>query len=303
MYQWAKPRGNRAMLVKRRTQQLTASFCLFSLVFVGQGVFPQKIKLMSSLAQTHFQGDLDFESAFQNLGHALAQEEFQLQDLETFCKEVFGATSLGLEDEVVMVLQPMVEYVTPLDYFTIEPFWENAVEVSAWQEEMSEPEETVTESPMLDIGTVLLAGDSSDLPEHCSNDFFYLGERETVHPVVSVVSSEFGMRIGPLTGISELHRGLDLAAVSGTEIVAWSDGVVEAVGETSEVGLYVRLNHGDEVKTFYAHCSEILVEEGQIVSAGEKIALVGETGKVTGAHLHFELSWDGLYLNPALYLD
>lgn len=313
MYQPVKSQAKEA---KRRLQQLMASLCLFALVFVGQGVLPHKVNSMKALALAEFSGDIDLETAFQNLGHALAQESFELQNLETFCKEVFGTAELGLETEAVMVLQPMVEYVPPLDFFSIEPVWENAVEVATWQKDfMWEPSENVEEeaqletpvaeeeTSMLPIGTVLLEGDSGELSAQYSNDLLYLGERDTAYPVVSTLSSEFGMRVGPLTGLMEMHRGLDMAAVSGTEIVAWSDGVVEAVGETSEVGLYIRLNHGDEVKTFYAHCSEIWVEEGQTVSVGETIALVGATGKVTGAHLHFELSWNGLYLNPALYLD
>lgn len=293
---------------KGRFQQLLVSCCLFAFVFVGQGVFPHKFERTNALILEHFGGETDFAQAFQNLGTALAQEEFQLQDIESFCKEVFGSGQ-GIQEEAVMVLQPMVEYVPPLDYFSIDPVWHDAVEVFGVEKmeesittEWNYVPEPLEEEETMEIGTVLQAYDSEDIPDNHSNDFLYLGERETISPVYSMVTSEYGMRIGPLTGVLAMHRGIDLVASTGTLIVSWSDGVVETVGETSEVGLYVRVNHGDEIRSFYAHCSEILVEEGQEVNMGEEIALAGESGKVTGAHLHFELSWNGMYLNPLHYI-
>ena len=66
-------------------------------------------------------------------------------------------------------------------------------------------------------------------------------------------------------------------------------------------GLYVMVDHGHGWMTLYAHCSEVLIKEGQTVATGEEIALVGQTGTATGAHLHFELLSDGIYLNPEFY--
>lgn len=306
MYQQWSPRnrgGNRLrksqieLRAKRRLQQFCLSLGLFSLVFVGQGIFPTQVAETSALIRLHFNGETDFRSAFQNLGQALAEAPFQVQNLETFCIEVFGGAT-ELEEEAVMVLQPMVEYVPPLDYFSMT--WRDAVEVMA---QVEHEEQEAEEEPKMAVGTVLASYDSSDLPESHTFDYLYLGERETVSPVELAVTSEYGMRIGPLTGDLAMHRGVDLVASVGAEIVSWSDGVVEAVGETAEVGFYVRVDHGDGIKSFYAHCSEILVEEGQAVAVGEVIALAGDTGRVTGPHLHFELSWNGEYVNPLHYLD
>lgn len=304
---------------EKRLQQLSISLFLFSLVFVGQGVFPQRFTRTRDIIQENLVGTTDFHLAFQNLGSALAKETLELQDLETFCQEVFGSGGLE-QEEAVMVFQPMAQYVPPTGYFSLETPWEEAVFVLGQEEIQSIdegnqeeyvdiPEEIPEELPVeipeepMAIGTILESHDPQDLPENHTYDFIYLGERDYISPVYTTVTSEFGMRVGPLTGVLAMHRGVDLWATTGTPIVSWSDGVVEAVGETSEVGLYVRVNHGDDIITFYAHCSEILVKEGQIVTMGEEIALVGATGKVTGAHLHFELRWKEEYLNPLLYME
>ena len=95
---------------------------------------------------------------------------------------------------------------------------------------------------------------------------------------------------------------MDLAANSGDDIVCFASGTVTEVGENGTSGKFLRVEHEDGYATMYAHCSQIYVEEGQKVNAGEKIALVGATGKATGPNLHFELTHDGVYLNPAFYM-
>ena len=123
-----------------------------------------------------------------------------------------------------------------------------------------------------------------------------------VRPLTARVSSEFGYRVHPLENLTKFHYGMDLAANSGDDIVCFAAGTVTEVGENSTSGKFVRVEHEDGYATMYAHCGQIYVEEGQKVSTGEKIALVGATGRVTGPHLHFELTHDGTYLNPAFYL-
>lgn len=163
-------------------------------------------------------------------------------------------------------------------------------------------EKEIEDIVMMPIGTILQSIEG-DLSETHSDDYIYLGERSMVAPVNNVITSPFGMREHPLTYELTLHNGVDIRGSEGTPIVAWSDGVVEVVGRTSIVGLYLRISHGDEISTFYAHCSEIWVEEGQYVTAGEEIALVGATGEVTAAHLHFELKYQDVYLNPLHYIE
>lgn len=123
-----------------------------------------------------------------------------------------------------------------------------------------------------------------------------------VPPISARVSSDFGYRLHPIDNETKFHYGMDLAANSGDDIVCFAAGTVTEVGENNTSGKFLRVEHEDGYATMYAHCGQIYVEEGQTVEAGEKIALVGATGKATGPHLHFELTHDGVYLNPAFYL-
>jgi biotin carboxyl carrier protein len=100
------------------------------------------------------------------------------------------------------------------------------------------------------------------------------------------------------------HHGLDIAAAAGTEILAAHAGtVVEAGWKSSVYGYAVLLDHGNGWQTLYAHCSKVLVDVGDEVKQGQKIALVGSTGNSTGPHLHLELRKDGVYLDPARYFS
>lgn len=122
-------------------------------------------------------------------------------------------------------------------------------------------------------------------------------------PVSGMTSSGFGYRVHPITGEVKFHYGTDFAAWTGTEIRSFADGVVSVAAEDSGYGNYLIIAHNDGCETLYAHCSKLLVAAGETVSAGQLIAKVGETGQVTGPHLHFELKKDGQYLNPEYYVN
>ncbi len=123
-----------------------------------------------------------------------------------------------------------------------------------------------------------------------------------VLPVNGTVSSPFGARVHPVTGEEGYHTGLDIAAKEGTRIAAAYYGTVCDISEDEVSGKYIILDHGNGLKTFYCHCSEILAEKGAVVRAGETIAFVGATGQVTGPHLHFEVRLNGVRHNPAYIL-
>ena len=108
----------------------------------------------------------------------------------------------------------------------------------------------------------------------------------------------FGGRYHPITGALDFHYGTDLAADMDSGIYAAADGTVEISGEHKSYGNYLVIRHSDRLSTLYAHCSRLLVEAGEKVKAGEKIALVGMTGEATGPHLHFELIADGVRRPP-----
>lgn len=116
------------------------------------------------------------------------------------------------------------------------------------------------------------------------------------------VVSAFGNRSDPFTGRHAFHAGLDFAAGSGTPILAAGGGSVSFAGQRPDFGWTVEIDHGDGLVTRYAHASRLLVKQGALVTPGTQIALVGSTGRSTGAHLHFEVLRRGETVDPRRYL-
>lgn len=116
-------------------------------------------------------------------------------------------------------------------------------------------------------------------------------------------SSSFGWRVDPFRGTRAFHEGLDFTARKGTPIRAAADGIVTTASNTSAYGNLIKLNHGAGLETRYAHASKLLVKPGERVVKGQKIALVGSTGRSTGPHLHYEIRLNGHALDPRKYLN
>ncbi len=116
------------------------------------------------------------------------------------------------------------------------------------------------------------------------------------------ISDEYGNRMHPILGIEKFHNGLDMAASSGTPILAAYDGDVVAADYSGSMGNYIMINHGSGLYTIYMHCSALYVSKGQSVSKGQNIAAVGSTGRSTGPHLHFSVRLNGNYVSPWNYL-
>jgi len=117
------------------------------------------------------------------------------------------------------------------------------------------------------------------------------------------IGSPFGFRIDPITGRSAMHTGLDFPADTGTPIYAAAGGVVVVQEYHAAYGNMVEIDHGNNLITRYAHASQVFVKTGDIVKRGQKIAEVGNTGRSTGPHLHFEVWVDGVVQNPRRFLD
>lgn len=116
------------------------------------------------------------------------------------------------------------------------------------------------------------------------------------------LSSTYGNRSDPFNQRHAFHAGLDFAADSGTPILAAAGGTVAFAGFRSDYGWVVEIAHGNGMTTRYAHASKLLVRRGALVAPGERIALVGSTGRSTGPHLHFEVLRQGRHTDPAQYL-
>lgn len=122
-------------------------------------------------------------------------------------------------------------------------------------------------------------------------------------PVSGVVSSHYGYRVHPISGEYSMHNGLDIAADKGSDIFAAYDGTVSSAGYSNSYGYYVIISHNETIKTLYAHCSKLLVSEGDTVKKGDRIATVGSTGRSTGPHLHFEVRVGGYRIDPEWLLS
>jgi murein DD-endopeptidase MepM/ murein hydrolase activator NlpD len=129
-----------------------------------------------------------------------------------------------------------------------------------------------------------------------------LAHTPSVWPLQGWVTSGFGFRTNPFTGLTQMHEGLDISNRVGTPIIAPANGIVSDVGNDNAVGKVVVIFHGFGMTSRYGHLNKVFVKVGQRVKRGDKIAEVGMTGKTTGPHLHYEVKINGVPINPARYI-
>lgn len=130
-----------------------------------------------------------------------------------------------------------------------------------------------------------------------------LASTPAINPVDSGwYSSSFGYRKSPFTGRREFHRGLDISARKGTSIHATADGVITYAGKKGLMGRMIAIDHGYGIVTRYGHADKILKKRGDRVKRGEEIAKVGNTGRSTGPHVHYEVKVNGVPVNPQKYI-
>ncbi len=133
----------------------------------------------------------------------------------------------------------------------------------------------------------------------------YLEKAGTIplgRPLYGRVTSAFGKRRDPFNGRMSFHDGVDIRGRRGQKIYATADGVIAFAGRNGGYGKYIRLRHAGGYETAYGHMRRILVRKGQKVKRGEVIGLVGNTGRSTGPHLHYEIRCNNRLLNPAKYM-
>ena len=129
-----------------------------------------------------------------------------------------------------------------------------------------------------------------------------LAATPSLRPTKGWYSSDFGYRVSPFTGRKEFHNGLDIATREGTPIIAPADGVVTYSGKKWLIGNMISIDHGYGMVTRYGHLSKMIKNKGDRVKRGEVIALVGNTGRSTGPHLHYQVRLNGVPVNPIKYI-
>ena len=122
-------------------------------------------------------------------------------------------------------------------------------------------------------------------------------------PVRGWVTSPFGNRTSPFSGILKFHEGIDIAAQTGTPVLAPADGLIIKAGFSTGYGNMVEISHGYGIKTIFAHNSRLNVKAGQHIKRGDVVSYVGDSGSSTGPHLHYEVRLNGLPVNPVRYLN
>jgi len=129
-----------------------------------------------------------------------------------------------------------------------------------------------------------------------------LDSTPSIRPAYGYETSGFGFRISPFTGHKQFHEGLDIANRYGTSVIAPANGLIVFAGRRGGFGKLVIIGHGHGITTRYGHLSKIFVKVGQRVKRGERIAEIGNTGRSTGPHLHYEVRLNGVPVNPKRYI-
>ena len=306
---------------RARLLQLLVCLAVFLMVFIGRGVFPERLLQVRDNLLSLISSDADFQAAFSGLGESMAGEESLLDQLGEFCIQVFGVSEAEqdpTQPEAVPQLTSLLDQ--ERQFLSEEPdqrtlaghfFREEGMELPAAEEQPVQTE-PAQEAPApeeaeqaAEVGTVVqLSGyDGEALPEGYTMDCLSLGTLETMTPVLGRLTSPYGYRDHPVNGKYLFHGGVDISGDKGTPIQCFAAGTVEFVGENDSYGLYLQVDHGNGVKSFYAHCSSICVKKGQTVALGEKLGEVGDTGMATASHLHLELQCAGQHIDPAYYID
>lgn len=140
------------------------------------------------------------------------------------------------------------------------------------------------------------------LLEYLKDQRNILASTPAVRPATGWITSRFGYRKSPFTGLEEFHNGLDISTQEGTPVIATADGIVTFVGKKGELGKMVIIDHGHGMITRYAHLEKASTKSGKAIKRGDIIGEVGNSGRSTGPHLHYDVRLNGVSVNPEKYI-
>lgn len=143
----------------------------------------------------------------------------------------------------------------------------------------------------------------NDLVSSMESQLSYLDARPDYYPAKGTYSSPFGYRKDPITGKTALHNGIDISNKVGTPIYAAGTGIVTFAGYDGNFGNVLIIDHGYGYESVYAHCKTLLYSPGDEITKGTQVATIGQTGRTTGPHLHFEIRYNGTPINPLKILN
>lgn len=284
---------------KKRIVQLICSICLFLAVFAGKELKITEEYQSGQMLLQAIRTNTDFKAVFQKTGEIFAENISELRQFEKLSIGVWKPEKVPSEENEQQEEIPVVDETIkkeemseqlPQEEISADSTDEIIEDVQTKEEAVTPPEVSPYTGPAL--------------PENASMEYFELGLAETVTPVLGRITSPYGYRDDPITsGEDEFHVGVDLSAEIGTPVLSFAAGTVDFIGESSGYGLYIQIDHGNGITTFYCHCSQLCVQKGMQVSAGQMIAKTGDTGNTTGPHLHMEMRRHGILLNPEYYIE
>ena len=129
-----------------------------------------------------------------------------------------------------------------------------------------------------------------------------LAHTPSIWPAMGWVTSGFGFRTNPFTGLSQMHEAIDISNRIGTPIIASASGIISDTGNDSSIGKFIVISHGFGMTTRYGHLNKAIGRAGQKVNRGDKIGEIGMSGRTTGPHLHYEVRLNGIPVNPTRYI-
>ena len=297
--------------------RLTVCGVLFVVLVALKLLLPGPMTAVRGTLSSWLVRDADFEEAFSSVGRAVSGEKGVLGSLENAYVSVFGETEAeevsadtvltdepsAKEAEEKKEIRPETE---PAAEPTEEPAAEQTEEPAAEQTE--EPAAEPADAPADEAAEIAAAvpepkaADVLDYPSHASVERRVLGFDHAA-PVSGTLTSPFGWREHPKTGLTTFHYGVDIGVAEGTEVDCFADGTVGVVGVSTELGNYLTVHHRNGFTTLYGHLKRASVSTGDELKLGDKVGEAGSTGNATGPHLHFELHDGEVYLDPLCYLS
>jgi murein DD-endopeptidase MepM/ murein hydrolase activator NlpD len=274
-----------------RTLALVAGVCLLSLA------------IASVLVAVHYSGVIQDARRLSDL----ERENEELRDRI----EAFQADLADLESRMEgnLELQNRARLMANLDL----------IPEDVWQVGVGGPEPEILERDITTADRIFSEMESdlarlvrqSELQKSSYDEIITILEEETrirdctpsIRPLKGgFLSSRFGRRMDPFTGRLSYHRGVDYFARTGTPVMSTAEGVITMAKKNGSFGLTVEVNHGNGFKTRYAHLSKIFVKRGQRVKRGETIGAVGNSGRSTGPHLHYEVRFRKQHRDPLQFI-
>ncbi len=297
------------------------------LLIFGSSVLVDYVQLLVEKNQTRWLRTENqyLKEQFKGVEGKLVALETSLERVENFSKKLKLITNIGSADRQLELTLPMRNdaepsaqtspsqttpaqrwpaNIGPIEGYFEKDAYKSAVENPAGESVAIQSNYSTISVRMDKVlrGTELREKESLQLWKDLSDKNDILLTTPSIRPTGGWISSTFGTRSSPFSGDLSQHKGLDIAADSGTPIVAPASGIVSYASYDEGYGKLISVDHGHGIVTRFGHCSQMYVKVGQQVRRGDIIGAVGTTGRSTGPHLHYEVRLGGVPVNPEKFI-